>query len=807
MLKNYVMVAFRNLLKNKGFSAINIIGLAIGLATCLLIMLFVLDELGYDHYNKKANRIYRVDGDILFGGNHFILAKAPDGMGPALKKDYPQVEQYVRFREMGSILVKKGNENIEEGKVIYADSTLFDVFTLAMIDGDPNTALKEPNSIVITETTARKYFNTTHAAGKELIIDKDENYKVTGVIKDIPPQSHFNFRFFISMSSMPESRRNNWVSNNFNTYIVLKEGADPKVLEAQFDPMVEKYMGPQVMQALSITMDQFKKSGNYDRYVLTPLTSIHLHSDKDGELSANGSIQYVYIFSAIALFILLIACVNFMNLSTARSANRAKEVGVRKVLGSLKVNLINQFLAESILISCIALVLALVITWSLLPYFNHLAAKKITLSFVTRPWLLPLLVTLVLVTGLLAGSYPAFYLSSFKPIQVIKGRLAAGFKRSWLRSILVVFQFSISIILIISTIVIYKQLHYIQSRKLGFNREQVLIIHDTHLLGSHAKAFRNEIIKLPGVENATMTGFLPTSGSRNDDPFFADATLDQKRAVSMQVWDADEQYIPTLGMEIAAGRNFSSQFPTDSTGIIINEAAATLLGFKDPVGKPLYYLNSFTKKEILTYHIIGVIKNFNFNTLREQVTPLALILRENRGKIAIRVNTKNISHLVSQIEQQYKSMASDLTFGYTFMNDDFDELYRNEQRMGNIAITFSTLAILIACLGLFGLATYAAEQRTREIGIRKVLGASVSRITTMLSKDFLKLVIIASVISFPLAWWVMYKWLQDFAYRTDLSWWIFLAAGALAIFIAILTVSLQTIRAAVMNPVKSLRTE
>jgi len=807
MLKNYIRVAVRNLLKNKGFSAINIIGLAIGLATCLLIMLFVLDELGYDHYNKKANRIYRVDADILFGGNHFILAKAPDGMGPALKNDYPQVEQYVRFREMGSILVKKGNESIEEGKVIYADSTLFDVFTLPMIDGDPKTALKEPNSIVITETTARKYFNTTHAAGKTLIIEKDENYKVTGVIKDIPSQSHFNFHFFISLSSMEESRHNNWVSNNFNTYIVLKEGADPKALEAQFDAMVEKYMGPQVMQALSITMDQFKKSGNYDRYTLTPLTSIHLHSDKDGELSANGSIQYVYIFSAIALFILLIACVNFMNLSTARSSNRAKEVGVRKVLGSLKVNLINQFLAESILISCIAMILALIITWSLLPYFNHLAAKEITLSFVTKPWLSPLLLTLVLGTGLLAGSYPAFYLSSFKPIQVIKGRLAAGFKRSWLRSTLVVFQFSISIILIISTIVIYKQLHYIQSRKLGFNREQVLIVHDTHLLGSHARAFRDEILKLPGVENATMTGFLPTSDARNDDPFFADATLDQKRAVSMQVWDADEKYIPTLGMEIAAGRNFSSQFPTDSSGIIINEAAAKLFGFNDPVGKPLYYLTSLTTKEILTYHIIGVIKNFNFNTLREQVTPLALMLRENRSKIAIRVNTKNISHLVSQIEQQFKSMGPDLAFGYTFMNDDFDKLYRAEQRMGNIAITFSTLAILIACLGLFGLAAYAAEQRTREIGIRKVLGASVSRITTMLSKDFLKLVIIASVISFPLAWWVMYKWLQDFAYRTALSWWIFLAAGVMAIFIAIVTVSLQTIRAAITNPIKSLRTE
>lgn len=808
MLKNYIKVAFRNLWKSKGFSAINIIGLAIGLATCLLITLFVLDELSYDHYNKKAGRIYRVDGDIQFGGNHFILAVAPDPMGPALKKDYPQVEQYVRFRGYGGLLVKKGNENIQENKVIYADSTLFDVFTLPVIDGDPKTALTEPNSIVITEKIARKYFNTTRVAGKNLVVDKDKNYKITAVIKNIPSQSHFNFDFFISLSTLPESRENNWVSNNFNTYIVLKEGADPKALEAQFDALVDKYVGPQVMQIMSINMEQFKKSGNYDRYVLTPLTSIHLHSDKVAELGPNGSIQYVYIFSAIAFFILLIACVNFMNLSTARSSNRAKEVGVRKVLGSLKVHLVNQFLTESVLISCMALVLALIITWSLLPYFNRLAAKEISVGVVTEPWLIPLLLALVLVTGLLAGSYPAFYLSSFKPIQVIKGKLAAGFKSSWLRSSLVVFQFSISIILIIATVVIYKQLHYIQSRKLGFNREQVMIIHNSYPLDKQAKTFKDELIKLPGVENATMSGFLPTSDSRNDSPLFPDATLDQKKAVSMQIWDVDEQYIPTLGMEMARGRNFLSQFPTDSTGIIINEAAAHLLAFDEPLGKPLYYLNSLTKKnDVTAFHIIGVVKDFNFNTLRQQVTPLALMLRENRGNIAIRISSKNIQHLIAQIEHQYKTMAPGQPFEYSFMNDDFDKLYRAEQRMGNIAITFSTLAILIACLGLFGLAAYAAEQRTKEIGIRKVLGASVSNITTLLSKDFLKLVIIAAVIAFPLAWWAMHTWLQDFAYRTGLSWWIFLSAGAIAILIAVITVSFQTIKAAVINPVKSLRTE
>ncbi|THU34844.1 FtsX-like permease family protein [Niastella caeni] len=808
MLKNYLKIAFRNLWKSKGFSAINITGLAIGLATCLLIMLFVLDELSYDRYNKKADRIYRVDGDIKFGGNHFLLATSTDPMGPTLKKDFPQVEQYVRFRKAGGLLLKKGNENVQEENVVYADSTLFDVFTLPMLDGNPQTALREPNSLVVTETTARKYFNTTQAAGRSILINNRDHYTITGVIKDIPAQSHFNFDFFVSLSTRAESRNNNWLSNNFNTYIVLKKGADPKLLEAQFDALVEKYVGPQVMQFMSINLDEFKKSGNYEKHYLTPLTSIHLYSDKEAELAPNSNIQYVYIFSAIAFFILLIACVNFMNLSTARSANRAREVGVRKVLGSLKANLVKQFLTESILLSCMALVLALVLVWTLLPYFNQLAAKDIKLNILANPWLLPMLLLLVIATGLLAGSYPAFYLSSFKPIQVIKGKLAAGLKTSWLRSGLVVFQFATSIILIIGTIVIYKQLHYIQSHKPGFNREQVLVIHNTNPLGGKAKTFREEIVKLPGIENATIADYLPTNGWRNDNPVFADPTLDQKKAVSMQTWDVDDQYIPTLGMELVAGRNFSAKFPTDSSGIIINEAAAKMYGFSDPIGKNLYYIRDLNNpRNVSTLHIVGIVKDFNFSSLRQQVTPLSMMLGNNPGNIAMRIHSTDIKSLVVQIEKKYKAIVPGEPFNYTFMDEDFDSIYHTEQRMGVIAISFSALAILIACLGLFGLAAYAAEQRTKEIGIRKVLGATVSNITAMLSKDFLKLVIVAAVIAFPLAWWAMHSWLQDFAYRTNISWWVFLMAGGLAALIAIVTVSFQTIKAAIMNPIKSLRTE
>jgi putative ABC transport system permease protein len=807
MFKNYLKIAIRNLWKNKGFSAINIFGLASGLAICLLIIFYVNNELGYDQYNTKADRIYRIDGDLRFGGNHFVIAQAPDPMGPTLKQDFPQVEQYVRFRNHGGIMVKKGNENVEEDKVVYTDSTLFSVFTLPMIQGDPSTALTEPNSVVITESTAKKYFNSTDVVGKSMIFGDTGNYKITGVIKDIPKQSHFHFDFFISMYGQLSSYEiNQWTSNNFNTYIVLKKGTDADNLSSQLNGFVMRYVAP-VFKSLDITEEEFKKQGNYLHYNLMPLEKIHLYSNRSGELEANGNIEYVYIFSLIAFFILLIACVNFMNLSTARSANRAKEVGVRKVLGSLRKNLVTQFLSESILISFISLALALVIAALLLPYFNQLSGKDMTLNLFLKPWLLPAAILLMIVVGLIAGSYPAFYLSSFKPVQVLKGKLAKGFKSSWLRSGLVVFQFSISIILVIGTLVIYTQLNYIRNKDIGFDRSRVLIIKNTDALGSQAKAFEDEIKKLNGVENGTMTGYLPTAGWRSDSPLFPDATTDTKNAVSTQIWRIDENYIPTLGMKMAEGRNFSIDFPTDSSAIIINEAAARLLGFKDLLNRPLYYMNDFPKKDLTKYHIIGIVKDFNFNTLREVVTPLCFLYQPQNSSIAFRIHSANMPVLISMIENKFKELAPEQPFSYSFMDEDFNKTYSDEQRMGGISMTFSVLAILIACLGLLGLITFAAEQRAKEIGIRKVLGANGRDIVSMLSKDFLKLVLIASLIAIPLAWWAMNKWLQGFAYRIEISWWILVSAALLAIFIALLTIFYQAIKAAIANPVKSLRSE
>lgn len=806
MLKNYLKTALRNLWKNKGFSAINIAGLATGIATCLVILLYVLDELSYDKYNKQADNIYRIDEEIRFGDNHYNGTDAPALMGPVFAKDFPQVLHYTRFRGHGSLTFKKGNEKFREDKVIYADSTLFDVFTLPFIDGDPKTALKNPHSLVITATMAKKYFNTTAAVGKILQTD-DIVYKVTGVIKDIPEQSHFTFDIFVPLSETEDSKDDNWLANNFQTYLVLRPGTDINSLTAAFNKKFETFVAPILKNVINLDISDFKKGGGFIQVSLMPLTKIHLYSNKQDELGINGSIQYVYIFSAIAIFILLIACVNFMNLSTARSSNRAKEVGVRKVLGSLRKNLIGQFLTESMLISCISFILAIVLAFLLIPYFNQLSQKNLSAFALFRPAMLLAIVSLMIIVGFLAGSYPAFFLSAFQPIDVLKGKLSKGFKGSMLRNSLVVFQFFISIVLMVGTAVIYQQLSFIRHKDVGFTKDQVLTIHATYALGNQAQTFKKEMMRLPGVKSSTFTGFLPVSGWRNNDALFTSTEMDIKKAISAQQWEVDEDYIPTLQMKMKLGRNFSKDFPSDSNAVIINEAAEKFLAGKDPLTSKLYRIDGIKTKNILPFNIIGVVKNFNFSTLKEEVTPLALYLRPNNGKLALRVNTNDIPGLLAQIKAKWKAMVPAEALSYTFMDEDFNKQYRGEERTGKISITFSILAILIACLGLFGLVTYAAEQRIKEIGIRKVLGANVTNIITMLSKDFIVLVCISLVIAIPASWLAMNQWLQEFAYRISMPWWLFALAGIIAIAIALVTVSFQAIKAALANPVKSLKTE
>jgi len=773
----------------------------------MVILLYVMDELSYDRYNKEADRIFRVNNEVKFGGNYFDLATGPAPMAQTLKMEFPQVEQVVRIRWYGSFLVKKGNENLSEGRVGSADSTLFDVFTIPMIDGDPKTALANVRSLVITESIAKKYFDKTHVVGQTLTINNTETYKVTAVIKDFPTQSHFRFDFLVPMAESGDSRETTWLSENFNTYVKLHKKEDAAVLEPQLNGMMDRHTGPELKSVANLDLDQFKKDGGILKASLTPLLDIHLRSNKMAELEGNGNIQFVFIFSAIAIFILVIACVNFMNLATARSANRAKEVGVRKVLGSLRKDLVQQFLSESMLLSLISLVLAGIITWLILPYFNQVAGKAVNVSTLIQPRMLIALAMLILVVGFLAGSYPAFYLSSFQPIDVLKGKLAAGFKRSWLRNALVVFQFFISIVLIIGTIVIYKQLSYIRHKDLGYDRSQVLIINNTGALKESVTSFRNELIQMTGIKAASLSGYLPTNNNRSNDAYFTSPALDSKTAMSMQNWGVDENYVNTLNLKLVEGRNFSPDMKTDSNGLIINEAAAKYLASKDIIGKKLYRFEDLATKRLGEYHIIGVIKNFNFSSLREVVTPLSLGLRRTSGNISARVSTDNIPGLIEQIKAKWKNIAPAEPFDYTFMDEQFNSQYTSEVRTGQLFIGFAVLAILIACLGLFGLVTYAAEQRTKEIGIRKVVGANVIHIVTMITKDFLKLILIAAVIAFPVAWWAMNKWLQDFAYRSNLSWWIFALAGGIALLIAMLTICFQSIKAAMANPVKSLRTE
>ena len=810
MIKNYLVVAWRNLVKSKMYSFINITGLAIGLASFLLIALYMMDELSYDRYNDKADRIYRINADIRFGGGDLHLPVTSDMMGQLLKKDYPVIEQYTRiYASDGSKLIKKNKDFIEEDKVANVDSNFFEVFTLPALSGNTRTALKEPNTVVISESAAKKYFGSTDVVGKTIEIKADKNpvYKVTAVIRDIPRNSHFHFDFMFSMKNVDY----NWgdlSSHNFYTYLLLKKGADYKQLEKNFDKYIDKYVLPSISELLKMkSMDEFKKSGNRLEYTLIPLTKIHLYSDRSFELSPSGNIQYIYIFSAVAIFILLIACINFMNLTTARSASRAKEVGIRKVLGTEKRFLIFQFLTESTMMAVLSFLLAVIITYLALPLFNNIADKSMNLKSLLSPVILPLLIVLPIAVGLLAGSYPAFFLSAFRPIEVLKGKLKLGSNSTGLRSVLVVFQFSTSIILIVGTLVIYKQLNFIQSKDLGYNKDQVLSIENTFTLGDQAKVFKNSVLKMAGVQSGTLSSYLPVdNSSRSDNTFFKDPTFNQKDGIDMQNWRVDYDYFKTLGMHVIKGRGFSPDFGGDSSAVVINETTAGLLGYADPIGKKIYKIGDDNKTPV-AITIIGVVKNFNYESLKQPIGPLSFFLGGRNGMASFKVHTADITGLVKKIEDLWKEMNPGMPFQYAFLDDSFNEMYKSELRVGKITLIFSTLAILIACLGLFGLATFISEQRTKEIGIRKVLGASVQGIVQLLSKDFIRLVGISFVIAAPLSWWIMNNWLKDFAYRIPLEWWIIGVAGLIALLIALTTVSFQAIKAAVANPVTSLRSE
>ncbi len=806
MFKNYFKIALRNLRRNRSTTAINIAGLALGIASCLLIVLFVQNELSYDRYNTKADRIFRV---VLKGKMQVGELKEANVMPPVaatLKKDFPEIEDATRIRSYGTPRITYGNKTFKEDAIAFVDSNFFHVFTVPLIKGDPNTALLQPNTIVISRSVAKKYFGSENPLGKVLQFkDSKAAATVTGMFDEIPANSHFHFGVLASMSTLPEAKDPTWLNSNFFTYLVLPQHYDYKKLEAKLPQEVDKYVSPQLQKALGLTIEQFRKNGNSIDLYLQPLTDIHLHSDLTGDMEPYGNLSYVYIFSAVAIFMLLIACINFMNLSTAAAFKRAREVGIRKVMGSVKGQLIRQFLLESLVLTAIALSLALVLVNFARPFFNNITGQHLDLHLSSHPWIIPGLLALGLFTGLLAGSYPAFFLSSFNPITVLKGRLTGGKSSAGLRSGLVVFQFFISISLIIGTLVMYGQLSYMRNKDLGYNKDQVLIVQEIWWLGDKKEAFRQQLLQDPRVVSVSNSGYLP-AGPSNGNNFFVYSDGNHDQNIKTLRYDVDENYMPTLGMTMATGRNFSKEYASDSTAVIVNESAARAFGWKNnSLGHTITHSENNGVKT--TYHVIGVVKDFHFRSLHEQITPLVMTLGPDWYNFIVKTRTKDIAGLLSDMQHKWSAMTTESAFSYSFLDQRFENTYRSEQNIGLIMGIFAGLTIFVACLGLFGLATFTAAQRVKEIGIRKVLGADVTGLVALLSKDFLKLVGIAFLIAAPVAWWVMNRWLEDFVYRITISGWIFVATAALSLLVALLTIGSQAIKAALANPVKSLRSE
>lgn len=815
MLKNYFIVALRNLRKHSFYSLINILGLSVGVGVCLVIALFVFNELRYDKHHEHAQRIYRVKAEIIFGGNHWKMVFAPAPMAAALAEEIPEVEAAVHFRQRGSYLVKRETENIKEPNVIWAGKDFFKIFTVPVRQGNVEGILDQPNTMAISERAAKKFFPGESALGQTLTLDNKFTFKITGVYENMPAASHFHFDFILSTEGLDEAKQTFWLSNNFQTYLLLREGANAKEAETKLVQMTAKHIEPQLATVLGegATMEKFTQGGNKMAYALQPLQDIHLKSDLQGEFEPGFSITYVYMFLAVALFILVIACINFMNLSTARSANRAKEVGVRKVMGSFRSHLVRQFLTESTLLSMLSFSIAIGITYLLLPLFNNLADRTLSIPF-NNPAFYIILVAGAVLTGLLAGIYPSFFLSAFKPVNVLKGHVSLGMKSGFIRSSLVVFQFTISIILIIATIAVFSQLNYIQNKKIGFNKDQVIMVEDMYALGEQSQAYKNEILRNSMFVSGTFSGYLPVSDTwRSDNPWWAEGKdyQQQENLVSLQNWTVDQDYVKTLGMTIIDGRDFSPEFPSDSTAVILNETAARNFNFEgNPVGKKIVTFGgqdmSADKLETLT--VIGVVENFHFESLKENIGAVMLFLSKRpQGNLSFRFQSQDTRAVINLLESKWKEIAPGQPFTYSFLDDRFGKMYTTETRLGKVFAIFAGFAIIIACLGLFALTAFTAEQRTKEIGIRKVLGASVGSIVLLLSKEFGKLIAIAFVLASPLAWYGISWWLRDYSYKIEIGVGLFLFAGLAAFAIAWLTMSFQSFRAASTNPVKSLRSE
>jgi putative ABC transport system permease protein len=810
VFKNYFKVAWRNFVKNKAYSFINIFGLAVGLASCLLIMLYIFDESSYDQQHRDGDRIFRV---AVHSDKADSWAAEPAPLAFALKNNLPEIEEATRlmtFPDIAKMLLQYRNgaekKQFFETNGYYVDSTFFQIFTYSFIYGNAGTALREPNSIVLSSDMSHQFFGKQNPVGKALLINTpfgEFNYTVKAVFDNNKYKSHIPARYFLSMQNNDMwnwvKQQTNLIGNSvFFTYVKLKKGTDTKKAEKKIQSFFVQQSGAQM-----------KAAGFWNTLFLQPVKDIYLQSALGNEIAPNGSITYLYILGCIAAFILFIACINFMNLSTARSGKRAKEVGVRKVLGAEKRSLIRQFLGESFMMCILALVIALAMVQILLPYFNNLTQKDI--RFFNNPVLIFWIAGLTLLTGLLAGLYPAFYLSAFKPVSILKGKMANNFSAATLRKGLVIFQFTISICLVCAALVIWQQMDFIQNRQLGFNKDQQLILplQQAYLNSeNNYTTFKNELLKYPEVKSVTSASAYPGTANLNDMLFFGDGKSKQDN-VDIHLSTVNDDYIQSLGFRLLNGRSFSKDFKADSNGIILNETAVQKLGYTvaNAVGKKIKYdVNGFKGN----MQVVGVVKDFNYESLHNKILPAGFttgIFGNKYGFLIANLSSHDYKKILNKVNATWASLHPGVPFEYSFLDQDFQRNYEKEQRTSGIVSCFTIIAILIACLGLFGLSAFSAEQRVKEIGIRKVLGASASQLASLLSKDFIGLVAIAVLIASPLAWWAMNKWLQSFEYRIHISWWIFVLAGCTAMMIAVLTVSFQAIKAAIANPVKSLRTE
>ena len=812
MIANIIKVAFRNLFRKFGYAFINIAGLSIGLACSILIFLYVVNELTYDRFHEKADQIYRISVRGKMPGNDLNMAVTSAPMMEAMLMDYPEVENATRFGNFGNFLVRKGEKKFQEtGETfIYADSSFFEIFSFPLTAGDPSTVLTAPRSLVLSERYAEKYFGEEDPVGQTLRVERDTNlYTITGIMENVPVNSHFHFEMVGAMSSIGDSRQQFWLNHSYYTYVLLSPGTDIVKFEDGLREMVIKYVGPQITEALGIDIEQFEESGNSFGYFTQAITDIHLHSNLQYEVEENGNQVYVYIFMVIGILILIIACINFMNLATARSTTRAREVGLRKVVGSGRSLLIAQFLAESLMLSFISLGVAILLVYFAMPYYNNLIQLDLVFELFASTWAIPLLVTLAILVGLIAGTYPAFVLASFQPGAVFKSELQAGSSKSFLRNMLVVIQFSVAIVILLGTLVVNRQLTYMQNKDLGFDMENRLVIRRTNTIdGARIEAFKQELEQHSNILTASNSTHIPGVNFWNNVHFLEGEDLSN----TILLWTAyaSYEYDLALDLNIVEGRFFDRTM-NDSSAVLINESAVRSLNLEDPLNRR-FMEQGRTPEETQYYPIIGIVEDFHFASMRDDIQPMIFhFLPQNFGNYTVlRLGNGNIQETIAHAQETWEKFQSLYPFEYTWLDDEFDRLFESEKRTSKILLVFSILSIILSCLGLFGLISYSTSQRTKEIGIRKTMGATVGIVMGLLQKEILLLFVISTALAIP-SFFGIRSWLQNFAYHIDFSIWLFLGylvvVAAVVMVIALATVAYQSYRAATANPAESLRVE